>query len=385
MKTNNAHFKEPVIYKGDKQWYVYYRVIDPNTGQYKMFKDRGGLNYIKNIKDREREAEVLREAYLERLKAGWSPFGNVPGADEEETPASLRQKPMTSVFFRFIEMKRKVLDNQTIRAYLYVLRKFEMWLKTESKYYTGAPYFSAIQAQQYADHLYKRGLSGKTINNQIKTMGTLFIMAIDRGIADSNPFAKISALPENDGSNYPFTEAQKQQLKEYILEHDPALWRVVKFVYHTFIRPVELTRLRVSHIDLRTWQIIVHSKLAKNKKQMAVDIPESFRDEILAMGLQDMPADWFLFSKGLQPGAKQLRRIEFTKRHSKVLRACNMGPEHSLYGWKHTGNIDSYVAGIDILELMKQNRHQSLEQTMTYLRGLGLRPQTGFSVKAPSL
>lgn len=384
MKPVTSHFKAPVIYRGDK-WYIYFHALDPNTREYKMFKERCGLNYIKDLKEREKQAGAFAAALHERLKAGWSPFGTNAAMVDEDSAAVQRQKPMTSIFFRYIELKKKVLDDQTIRAYLYVLRKFEFWLKSQSRYFTGAPYFDSVQAQQYVDYLFGRGLSGKTINNQVKTMGTFFTMAMDRGVADKNPFSKIKSMQENDGNNYPFSQDQKMVLKAYIQEHDPQLWRVVKFVYHTFIRPVELTRLRVSHVDLRTWQIIVHSKLAKNKTQMSVDIPESFRDEIMAMGLQDMPADWYLFSTDLLPGAKPIRRVVFTERHSAVLRACGLGHEHSLYGWKHTGNIDSYMAGIDILELMKQNRHKSLEQTMTYLRGMGLKPKTGFSIKGPSL
>ena len=56
-----------------------------------------------------------------------------------------------------------------------------------------------------------------------------------------------------------------------------------------------------------------------------------------------------------------------------------------MYGWKHTGNVDSFLAGVDPYDLMRQNRHHSLEQTMNYLRSMGLRPNVNFSKKAPKL
>ena len=61
---------------------------------------------------------------------------------------------------------------------------------------------------------------------------------------------------------------------------------------------------------------------------------------------------------------------------------------------KHEGaKIRELLKGFDVtqdemaavLSMTRQNRHQSLEQTMNYLRSLGLRPNVNYSKKAPKL
>lgn len=52
---------------------------------------------------------------------------------------------------------------------------------------------------------------------------------------------------------------------------------------------------------------------------------------------------------------------------------------------KFLEDVDSFLAGVDPYDLMRQNRHHSLEQTMNYLRSMGLRPNVNFSKKAPKL
>ena len=48
------------------------------------------------------------------------------------------------------------------------------------------------------------------------------------------------------------------------------------------------------------------------------------------------------------------------------------GKRYSMYSWKNTGVVDSYLKGIGIKDLQAQLRHKNLETTYLYLRSLGL-------------
>lgn len=72
--------------------------------------------------------------------------------------------------------------------------------------------------------------------------------------------------------------------------------------------------------------------------------------------------------------------------YGEILKLCKLDrKKYSLYGWKHTGNVDSFLAGVDIYDLMRQNRHHSIAQTEQYLQSMGLRPNINYSNKAPKL
>lgn len=49
-----------------------------------------------------------------------------------------------------------------------------------------------------------------------------------------------------------------------------------------------------------------------------------------------------------------------------------LGPDHTLYSWKHTRAIHLIQDGVQPYELMKMFRHSDLATTSLYLRDLGL-------------
>jgi integrase len=53
----------------------------------------------------------------------------------------------------------------------------------------------------------------------------------------------------------------------------------------------------------------------------------------------------------------------------------------TLYSFKHTGVIAAYKAGIDLYSISRQCRHASLNQTMVYMRQLGIEPNVEFTSK----
>lgn len=108
-------------------------------------------------------------------------------------------------------------------------------------------------------------------------------------------------------------------------------------------------------------------------------------EEVRSWQLDKYPANWYLFGQNLKPSEKPYSRNAVTRRHAAILKRCSIDSRYSMYSWKHTGNVDSYLAGIDVYDIMRQNRHHSLEQTMNYLRSLGLRPNVNYSKKAPAL
>lgn len=386
MKIFTVPFKPARIYQGKKGWYVYYHYLNPSTGKFKMFKDRSGINYLKDLRLRKKAAENLRDSYNERLNAGWSPYGETVLQENEEYD-NLRFLPGIKALEELYKLKKTTLKRRTWQSYKYSLDILSRYLIGRNLQHLALVNINKRTLVQMFDLMQSKGKHGnKSINNHAANLGVLFNMAVKRELIVKSPLAGYEKLPEESGKNFPFTDKQKADLKKYILKHDPDLWLFVKSIYHLFVRPLELLQVQISHVDLRTNQIIIHSSIGKNKKQLSVAIPESFIDEIKALNLEQYPGDWYLFGYDLKPGPKQYHRNAVSKRHTVALRACGItDPDYTMYGWKHTGNVDAFLAGVDAYDIMRQNRHHSLEQTMKYLRSLGLRPNVGFSKKAPKL
>lgn len=388
MKHFIHPFKQAKLYCGKGDWYVYYHYKHPHTGEWVMFKDRGGLNY-RNLrsapKERKKRGDTLRDAYNERLLSGWSPFGEQAAANSKYD--TMKFQPAVKVLKELMQIKKSSIKLRTWHSYTYSLEKLIEYFKSrgwdtlliehiKEQHLTGM--FDAMQSSGK--------FKNKSINNVAAHLRALFNVAVKRDLMAKNPLTGYQKLQVQSGKNFPFSPKQKTALKKTILKHDPDLWLFVKCIYHLFVRPLELLQVKLSHIDLRTGQIIIHSQIGKNKKQMGVEIPRSFIAELRQLKLHQYPEDYYLFGKDLKICGQPYHRNRVSERHTAMLRKCNItDPDYTMYGWKHTGNVDAYLAGVDVYDLMRQNRHHSLEQTMNYLRSMGLRPNVGYSKKAPKL
>lgn len=395
MKNFLHPYKLPRLYSGKGDWYVYYHYKnpyynpnDPKSKQWIMFKDRAGLNY-QEIKEtpklRKEIGQQVIDTYKERLKAGWSPFADSEMQSEDYD--NMKFLPAVKALEELQKIKKSSIKRRTWQSYKYSLDVFSKWLRESKMEHVSLEFLKPVHMTTFFDTLRSSGnFKNKSINNHAANLGVLFNAAVERELCTKSPLKGYKKLPEESGKNYPFSDKQKKELKKKILEKDPDLWLFVKCIYHLFVRPIELLRVQVQHINLKSKQIIIHSDSGKNKKQLPVEIPDSFIEEIKALNLEQYPDNYYLFGLHLKTCPKPYNRNSVTERHTAILKAVGItDSNYTMYGWKHTGNVDAFLAGVDPYDLMRQNRHHSLEQTMNYLRSLGLRPNIGYSKKAPKM
>jgi len=68
-------YKDPKIVRAKKGWFVglYYEYPD-QAGKYKRFEISAGINYIHDLQEREKEAQILLKEVKLALQAGFDPF-----------------------------------------------------------------------------------------------------------------------------------------------------------------------------------------------------------------------------------------------------------------------------------------------------------------------
>ncbi|MEM7510360.1 MAG: site-specific integrase [Bacteroidota bacterium] len=236
--------------------------------------------------------------------------------------------------------------------------------------------FTRPEVYKFLDWLLEtRKVNNKTRNNYAQFLGSGFSILVERGFLNSHPCKGIKKLPEEGHKNVPFTPEQKDKLSRYLRMFQPDVHTFVMLIYYGFIRPVEILRLRVLHVDMKNRVIIIHSKISKNKRQQAVFITGSLYPILKDYLDRHQPKHTdFLFSKGFKPGLTNWHRNRFSVYHSDLLKRFGFYDGLvSGYSWKHTGVCDAYRAGVDIRAIQEQCRHHSLEMTEQYLRSLGLR------------
>lgn len=380
MKNSLEPYKPAQIAKGEDEWYVYYKFLDPDTNTYKPFKIRSGLN-TKRIKKtpvvRKKLAEDIRDRINGQLKGGFNPFITTEAVSEDDD--RLKFIPVCDALRKINSKRKGTMKRRSGQSYDYSVNAFSKYLESTGKQGLTIGQVTKKTTIAFHDYLIEKGYANKTVNTHKEFLTTLYNRAIKRGIAEENPFKDVDVLEVEVGKNFAFNEQQVKALKEEILKSRPQMWLFVKCIFHLFIRPIELLQIRISDIDLVTGQVIIHSSVGKNKNQLPAQIPDTLIPELRKLIPKEAPAEWFLFGKGYAPGPKNMSRNTVSGHHSEILKACKIPqPKYSLYGWKHTGNVAAYKAKADLYSIMRQNRHHSIEQTMEYLRSLGLEPNIAF-------
>jgi integrase len=274
-----------------------------------------------------------------------------------------------------VKTKSQTIGKTTRGNYRSFSKIFYKYLRENKKLTIPVKEFDQAQIYFFFDWLFEeRKVGNRTRNNYKDFLNAMFNQLIDRKVIDENPVKGIKDLPTMSNINIPFTKKEEEILKKYLKEKMPELYLFTRFIYFGFLRPVEICRLRIKHIDLENHIILVRPHLTKNKKQLPVVITSQLEKYIKQMNLDDYPPHWHVFSKGLKPGPEELYETRVSEMHRKALEETGLyNEELTMYSWKHTGNCNAYRAGVDIKSIQAQNRHHSLQMTEIYLRSLGLR------------
>lgn len=341
-----------------KRWYVEY--YNPQKSIIERVWIARSLSKSERLSEFERiKCELLKNGTVEKRKAK---------IVDNYTPTSRASKRLKNLLTEKPHLKKK-----TKSSYKSKLKKFDEFCKEQ-----GYESINQAVASEYLNYRRKKGLSVTTVNNDRRVLKS-FVKEVPKSSIsiNKNSFDKTKLLRGDGGSGREYYKpAQKKQIKEYFEVHYPALWLACKFVYYCYVRNGnELINLRVSDLDLHLKRLKIHSDNSKNGYCEQVVIPRAFAAELEKIDFSIYPQDFYLIGKNGLPSSEKCSVDYWGKLHKKALDEMPFdrgGKKYSMYSWKNTGVVDSYLNGIGIKDLQAQLRHKHLETTYLYLRVMGL-------------
>ena len=150
--------------------------------------------------------------------------------------------------------------------------------------------------------------------------------------------------------------------------NDPQLWLFCQMEYYCAIRPNELRQLRIQDIDFTRRLIRVSCTISKNRQTELVNMPNQLYDVLIALKVNELAGELYLFSSNGQPGITMLGKNNFRFRFDRIRNRLGLPPEYKLYSFKHTGGVELVNAGVDTWELQRHFRHKSIDTTERYIR-----------------
>lgn len=344
----------------------------------KIIRRRQGfdLNSIPGIKDRERRAAEWVTAINSLLQKGWVYSGEVPIASTAEPEP--HERLLSDVFAAFLENKRK-LSQGSYDVHKAIVDLLERWCAQRSMLKLGD--LTSKQGQAFLDYLAayisprtKRPLSPKSFNNYGLNLKTLGNWLVDQGWVKRkhHPFQAMKKAKTGKGEKHtPYSQTQLTAILN-VAHADSQFHLFLHFLYYTFARPgkeVRLLRVR----DLRGTTMWISQERDKNDRGRFCDLPAHLQELVAeARIMSHSPHDYVFGSEGI-PGPEPRGKKYFYKKMRKVLAQVGLAEQgYDLYGMKHSGNIQLWLATKDLRAIQKQNGHSTMAMSETYLRGLGL-------------
>ena len=350
------------------RWYVYFYYKD--NGKNKIFKKYADINRYKTARDRLKAAKHLKKAIESYLNDSKNSLFDLIHKDRSVANA---------VQFAFNE-KKKQWKKSSLRSAKSYLDKFIGWLNRNNLAELPVKQFKKQFIIAYLSEL-QNDLSNVSVNNNKRFLHNIFKKLSQNGIIEYNPVADLPTLAETPTKHKVFDDDMLNKLQAYIKETDPILYNYIQFMSYTFMRPVEIVRLRVGDIDMKKNVIYSNTKTGKQ----IIPIIEKLKPILQNFELDKHQPDDILFTNlGVPYGwdlsaTDESRYIYFKEHFYKVKQSLGLGREYGLYSFRHTFAkmlYNKYLAdGLTDLQakqkLMTITRHKSISSLNKYLRNIG--------------
>lgn len=362
----------PKVVKYDdlsKPWFVYFRYNKI------LFRFKYGINYIDNYKKREAEANLLRDALHEKLKEGWNP--QIPDVISQQSQLSFINALDFAIEKKTANICPKTLSgyNGTIRFIKEAVNEIQMnhlHIVDTKRAHIKLIMEKAKQQRSWSNNAYNKHL------NHLKA---ILSELIQWDIIEVNPAHKIKNLPVTESdANIPACIEDIERIKKELELNHPDYYNFIITIFHTGIRPEEITKIKLGMIDFKNNEIVMPAEITKTNKKRIVPINKHLMICYKNIDFENLPSDYYLFGsfrqkgngnigshKDFIPGPTRVSRDTATKRWERIVK-IGLGIDMNMYAMKHLGANRKILAGLDLDSLRELYGHTSKLMTEKYAK-----------------
>jgi len=350
-----------------QNWYVAFSVVNPATGRLAYFRKK--INHIKSPAARREYGAALVQKINMMLAEGWSPFLRNTGA---ENSAAL----LSDIINKYLLKIRRDLENDNLREttyndYLSHLRTFQDWLQHDIFLHD----IKRITLLKFLDYIYiDKKRAAQTRNNYLCTLRTFFNYCYQYQYISENPADGVGLLRVCEKRRKAIPDTELQKVFTWIDKKPGWAWFALAadLLFSCFIRPNEMSQLKINNISFSNLTITIPGEIAKNRQTQTVTITANVAARLYNLKVWEYPGDNFLFGygKGFVPGEKPTNPRIFRAWWDKVRKALNLPPEYQFYSLKNSGITKMIKKVGNPLEVRDQARHSNIAITNIYAAGV---------------
>jgi len=354
--------------KASKGWYVYFRYDG------KIFRYKFGINYIKNLRDRETEFNSLAKALNQKLSEGWNP--TIP----DVVPFGSEMTIINAIDFA-LEKKKPLIAAKSYLGYRNSCSFVKEAIKTLQLDNLLIVNTKRIHIKSILEKVKEqRNASNKAYNKYLHHLSAVLSELIQWDILQFNPANKIKELPVGESkANIPPTIYQQKMIKEHLIKKEPYFYNYIASLFHTGIRPAELLEIKLSMINLDQRLIVLPQEITKTNRERYVPINNHLYNMLVELDVNLLPKNFYLFGSFREsgkgnigcksdfiPGPTKIKRDTATRRWEKLVKIELGFKDITMYSEKHAGANAKILAGIPLDALQDLYGHTSKLTTEIY-------------------
>jgi len=359
-----VEYTPPKLYTG-VEWYVGWYSFDPMKKDLRRKKIK--INYIGNKAERKRFANDLIIRINEKLRRGWNPW--VESSDSKGYSTFI---DVCNHYLKSITKKAEegIYREDTYTSYLSYLRNLKNY---NQKIINPVTYVYQMDRQYIIDFLeyihIDKNNSARTRDNYLGWLKSFSAFLVQYGYLKDKPtegietFSKWSKKKEREY----IPENILDKIKPHIETRNKHFLLATYILFYMFIRPKEMSRLKIGDINIKNRTIIVYGNSSKNRKTAAVTLPKKVINLMIELEIFSNPNSFYLFGKKMKPGEEYANEKQFRDFWSHHVRnPLKLPAKYKFYSLKDTGVTMMLRAHTDILSVRDQARHSSILITDTY-------------------
>lgn len=366
MKINDITllgYSAPVLRKGKKPYVEFYFINSLSKPERKRY-------YIKKNESKLVNAygTMLCQKLFSLLAAGWRPEKRMKIVLKDEC------KNIRDVIAEYEKYIDNIQQQKTLKYKTYIDYRSRLKILKEYLFVTQTiklEDFNQNFCSLFLDWLLTdKKVSCKTRNNYRTWLSTFCTWLTERSYIPVNYIKNLKVLKEEEKKRDALTQEELEKLSAYLQEHDKNLLLACMFEYYTFIRPNELSYLKIKDLYLKEQKVFVSRDISKNRHDGTVALNRRIIELLIDLEVFKYPDNYYLFGCGCKPAAQKADSRQFNYYFQKARKALRFPVTYKFYSLKDSG-IRDLANAKGIVMARDQARHSDISTTNCYLKGPG--------------
>lgn len=354
----------PVYRENGAGAYIEFFAFDPETCR--MRRKTIKLNRINGLCKRRKYAKEVINRLNEQLQHGWNPW------IARDTSNLQTFEEGANRYENYIEkmISDGLYRKETYAGYKSYLKILKEYIKTRKPIYYMYQ-FNREFCVDFLDYVFiERNNGAQTRNNYLGFLRIFSGFLVEKGYLQARPTEGIAPI-----SRRLYTKGRTVipvdvvgKIADYCARNEKHFLLACYLLYYCFIRPVEMTRLRVRDFNIKESTITIPAECAKNKTTQTVTVPKKVMLYAIELGIFSAPMDDYIFSYNLRPGKTEIYPKHFRDHWDNLRKPLGLKSEWKFYSLKDTGITEMCDRKMATIAVRDQARHSSLAITDIYTR-----------------